>query len=107
MISIVAWRRFGAPVGAVIGSVAVDWYGLIVDSIQVSTSPTGLFILLPRRRTPNGRWLKFVRFRTVREEQAFKTEVLAALMSAYPEDFVGHEAAKPRVQKSEADRCSS
>jgi hypothetical protein len=77
MISIVAWRRFGAPVGAVIGSVAVDWYGLIVDSIQVSTSPTGLFIVLPRRRTPNGRWLKFVRFRTVREEQAFKTEVFS------------------------------
>ena len=51
---------------------------------------------MPARRVPNGRYLKVVRFRTVREETAFKTEVLVGLMRAYPEDFVGFEAEPPR-----------
>ena len=51
---------------------------------------------MPARRVRNGRYLKVVRFKTVREETAFKTEVLAALIRAYPADFAGFEAEPPR-----------
>jgi hypothetical protein len=37
--------------------------------------------------------------RRVREEQAFKVQLLAALMCAYPDDFAGYEAEKPRKHK--------
>jgi DNA-binding cell septation regulator SpoVG len=78
------------------GFIAVSWHGLIVDSIPVNIGPRGLFVALPSRRAGNGRWLKVVRFKTVREETAFKVEVLAALMRTYPQDFVGFEAEPPR-----------
>jgi hypothetical protein len=42
------------------------------------------------------RWLRLVRFRTVAEQEAFRSEVLAWLMKSYPEDFEGLEAEKPR-----------
>ena len=92
-VAIVKWERLTEPVvSETIGFTAVSWHGLIVDSIPVSIGPRGLFVALPSRRAGNGRWLKIVRFKTVREEEAFKTEVLAALMNTYPEDFVGFGA---------------
>jgi DNA-binding cell septation regulator SpoVG len=93
-VAIVKWQP--VPHGKTLGFTAVSWYGLIVDAIPVTLGPHGLFISMPSRRISNGRWLKVVRFVTVAEQEAFKTEVLAALMRAYPEDFVGLEAEKPR-----------
>ena len=37
-------------------------------------------------------------FQTVREQEAFKTEVLAALMKHYPQDVFGFEVEKPRKE---------
>jgi DNA-binding cell septation regulator SpoVG len=90
-VAIVKWQRLPQPFGKTLGFIAVSWHGLIVDAIPVTQGPRGLFISMPSRRVRNGRWLKVVRFKTVREETAFKTEVLAALMRAYPQDFVGFE----------------
>jgi hypothetical protein len=53
-----------------------------------------LFLEFPQQRTASGRWIRIARFKTVREQEAFRTEVLAALMRVYPEDFV--EAEPPR-----------
>ena len=41
-------------------------------------------------------WLPVVHFKTAAERESFRTAVLAALMRAYPEDFVGFEAQPPR-----------
>ena len=93
-----AIKPIGAK-GCVIGFVAVVWHGLIVEGFQVNNGPHGLFLEFPKQRTRYGRWLKIVRFRTVREQEAFRTEVLAALMRAYPGDFAGYEVEKPRNHK--------
>jgi DNA-binding cell septation regulator SpoVG len=89
-VAIVKWQP--VPHGKTIGFTAVSWDDLIVDAIPVTQGPRGLFVSMPSRRISNGRWLKVVRFKTARAEQAFKREVLAALMKAYPEDFEGLEA---------------
>ena len=99
-VAVVKWQRLPQPFGKTIGFTAVSWRGLIVDAIPVTQGPRGLFISMPARRVRNGRYLKVVRFKTVREETAFKTEVLAALMKHYPEDFAGFEAEKPRQGQS-------
>jgi DNA-binding cell septation regulator SpoVG len=95
-VAIVKWQRLTEPAGKTIGFTAISWHGLIVDAFSVSEGPRGLFISMPRRRASNGRWLKVARFRTVAEEDAFRREVLAALMRAYPQDFAGYEAEPPR-----------
>jgi DNA-binding cell septation regulator SpoVG len=88
-VAIVKWQPVPQASRKTIGFAAVSWHGLIVDAIPVTQGPRGLFVSMPSRRAGNGRWLKIVRFRTVAEETAFRTEVLAALMKAYPEDFEG------------------
>jgi DNA-binding cell septation regulator SpoVG len=104
-VAITKWTKATEPIGArgcVVGFIAISWHGLIVEGFQVINGPRGLFLEMPTQRTRTGRWLRLVRFRTVAEQEAFKTEVLAALMKAYPEDFVGLEAAKPRIRRSKA-----
>jgi len=99
-VAVVKWQRLPQPFGKTIGFTAVSWHGLIVDAIPVTQGPRGLFISMPARRVPNGRYLKVVRFKTVREETAFKSAALAALMREYPEDFEGFTAEKPRETKT-------
>ena len=82
-----------------IGFVDISWHGLIIGGFHVNTGPRGLFVEFPQHRTARGRWVRIARFKTVLEQEAFRAEVLAALMRAYPEDFVGYEAEKPREHK--------
>ena len=99
-VVITKWTRVDRPIGVkgcVIGVVEIDWHGLIVGRFHVNTGPRGLFVEFPQHRTASGRWIRVARLKTVREQQAFKTQVLAALMKASPEDFEGFEAEKPCV----------
>jgi DNA-binding cell septation regulator SpoVG len=98
-VVITKWTKATKPIGTtgcVIGFVAINWHGLIVEGFQVIRGERGLFLEFPRTRTSAGRWLRLVRFRTVAEQEAFRSEVLAWLMKSYPEDFEGLEAEKPR-----------
>jgi DNA-binding cell septation regulator SpoVG len=92
------WRAslpsFRDAKGCVIGFVEINWHGLIIAGFHINTGPRGLFLEFPQQRTASGRWIRIARFKTVREQEAFRTEVLAALMRVYPEDFV--EAEPPR-----------
>ena len=99
-VVITKWTRVDRPIGVkgcVIGFVEIDWHGLIVGRFHVNTGPRGLFVEFPQHRTASGRWIRVARLKTVRDQQAFKTQVLAALMKASPEDFEGFEAEKPCV----------
>lgn len=100
-VAITKWTKATKPIGAkgcVHGFTAVSWHGMIIEGFQVIRGPSGLFLEMPTQRTGAGRWLRLVRFRTVAEQEAFRHEVLAALMRADPEDFAGHEAEKPRTR---------
>ena len=108
-VVITKWTKATKPIGAkgcVIGFVAISWHGLVIEGFQVNSSPTGLFLEFPRHRTASGRWLRIVRFRTVAEQQFFRTEVLAALMKAYPEDFIGRKAAMPPMRQRRSARAA-
>ena len=98
-VVITKWTRVDRPIGVkgcVIGFVEISWHGLIIGGFHVNTGPRGLFVEFPQHRTASGRWIRIARFKTVREQEAFKTEVLAALMKHYPQDVFGFEVEKPR-----------
>ena len=98
-VAITKWTKATKPIGVkgcVIGFVEIDWHGLIVGGFQVNSGPRGPFVEFPVQRTAGGRWVRVARFKTVREQETFRTVVLAALMRTYPGDFVGYEAEKPR-----------
>jgi hypothetical protein len=98
-VVITKWTKATKPIGekgCVIGFVEIDWHGLIVGGFHVNTGPRGLFVEFPQHRTASGRWIRIARFKTVREQEAFKTQVLAALMREFPEDFQGFPAETPR-----------
>jgi DNA-binding cell septation regulator SpoVG len=88
-IAIVKWARRDPPLGQTIGFAAISWHGMIVEGFLVNRSPTGLFLAMPKRRGSNGVWYEIAHFKTAAEREAFKREVLAALMRAYPQDFEG------------------
>jgi DNA-binding cell septation regulator SpoVG len=73
----------------------MSWFGLVIDGIPVREGKRGPFVAIPTRRGGNGVFYPLFRFLTVADREAFKTEVLAALMKAYPEDFEGFEAEEP------------
>jgi DNA-binding cell septation regulator SpoVG len=79
----------------VIGFVEISWHGLIVGGFHVNTGPRGLFLEFPQHRTASGRWIRVARFKRVREQEAFRTEVLEALRRSYPRDFEDLEVEKP------------
>ena len=83
--------------GCVIGFVEISWHGLIIAGFHVNTGPRGLFVEFRSIERQVAAGYGVARLKTVREQQAFKTQVLAALMKAYPEDFEGFEAEKPCV----------
>ena len=97
-VVITKWTKAIKPIGTkgcVVGFTAISWYDMIVEGFQVINGPRGLFLEMPTQRTRAGRRLRLVRFRTVAVQEAFKAEMLAALIRAYPEDFIGFEAEPP------------